>query len=172
MFTLTTERLTLRELTPEDAPFILELLNDPDFIRYIGDRGVRTRDDARGYITNGPVKSYAANGFGLLRVALTSDDTPVGMCGLIRRAGLPEPDIGFAYLAVHRGQGYATEAAAAVLDHARSVLGIKRVLGITTRDNDRSGNVLRKIGLRNAGEVTLPDDDEALTLYAIDLAME
>lgn len=170
MFTLTTERLTLRELTPEDAPFILELLNDPDFIRYIGDRGVRTRDDARAYIANGPAKSYAANGFGLYRVALRAEDTPIGMCGLIRRAGLPEPDIGFAYLAVHRGHGYATEAAAAVLDHARNALGIKRVLGITTHDNDRSGNVLRKIGLRNAGEVTLPDDDEPLTLYAVDLS--
>jgi [ribosomal protein S5]-alanine N-acetyltransferase len=170
MPTLTTDRLTLREFTPDDAPFVLELLNDEDFIRFIGDRSVRTHDDARAYIVNGPVKSYATNGFGLYRVALRVGDTPIGMCGLIRRPGLPEPDIGFAFLAAQRAHGYATEAATAVLDYARTALGITRVLGITTRDNERSGNVLRKIGLRNAGEVVLPDSDETLTLYAADLA--
>lgn len=167
MFKLTTERLALREFSDEDAPFVLALLNDPDFIRHIGDRDVRTLDDARAYLRNGPMASYAQHGYGLWRVALAGDDTPIGMCGLIKRAGLPDPDIGYAYLPEFRGRGYAVEAAAAALAFARDGLRFRRLLGITSMDNDRSGRVLERIGLRRDGEVRLPDGAECL-LYAID----
>lgn len=167
MFKLTTERLTLRELTDNDAPFILALLNDPDFIRTIGDRAVRTLDDARAYIRNGPVASYAQNGHGLWRVALAGADTPIGMCGLIKRAGLPDPDIGYAYLPEFRSKGYAVEAAAATLAFARDNLKLARLLGITSMDNDRSGKVLERIGLRRDGEVRLPDGAEC-NVFSID----
>jgi [ribosomal protein S5]-alanine N-acetyltransferase len=169
MFKLTTTRLTLRELNDDDAPFILTLLNDPDFIRFIADRGVRSLDDARAYIRNGPVASYAQHGHGLWRVAIADADTPIGMCGLIKRAGLPHPDIGYAYLPEFRGQGYAVEAAAAALAFARDSLKLTRLLGITSMDNDRSGRVLNRIGMRRDGEVRLPDGAECI-LYAIDFS--
>lgn len=167
MFKLTTERLTLRELNDADAAFILALLNDPDFIRNIGDRAVRSLDDARAYIRNGPAASYAQHGHGLWRVALADGDIPIGMCGLIKRAGLPDADIGYAYLPEFRGKGYAVEAAAAALAFARDGLKLTRLLGITSMDNERSGRVLKCIGLRPDGEVRLPDAAECL-LYAID----
>jgi RimJ/RimL family protein N-acetyltransferase len=143
-----TERLSLREFTPDDAPFVLQLLNDPDWHRFIGDRGIRTEGGAREYLVNGPIAMYATRGFGLWRVALKADDTPIGMCGLIKRDTLEYVDIGFAYMPAFRGQGYALEAAQATLDFGRDQLGLKRILGITAPDNEPSIALLEKIGLR------------------------
>ena len=115
MTRLSSQRLVLSELDEVDAPFILQLLNDPDWIRFIGDRKVRTLEDARNYLRSGPLSMYAREGFGLYRTALAEDDTPIGLCGLIRRPTLPDVDIGFAFLPEYRGRGYAFESAAAVL---------------------------------------------------------
>jgi RimJ/RimL family protein N-acetyltransferase len=164
--TLSTQRLTLRELTPADAPFILELLNDPDFIRFIADRGVRSVEDAVRYIENGPRAMYARHGIGLMLVELTEGGQPVGICGLLRRDGLDDPDLGFAFLPEHRGKGYAAEAAAATLAHGRDELGLGRILAITSLDNHASGRVLEKLGFRFDRIVTMPGDPEELRLYA------
>jgi RimJ/RimL family protein N-acetyltransferase len=164
---LETERLRLRELTAEDAPFILELLNDPDFIRYIADRGVRTEAQAREYIAKGPAASYAANGFGLLLVQLKHEGTPIGVCGLIRREGLEDVDVGFAFLPAYRVKGYAHEAARAVLAHGREALGLGRIVAIVSPDNERSIRLLEKLGMRFEQMVTLPGDDEEIRLYAL-----
>lgn len=131
-----------------DAPFILELLNDDAFLRYIGDKGVRSIDGALKYITDGPVASYAQHGFGLDVVCLKAGLTPIGICGLLKRDTLPEPDIGFAYLAPYCGSGYGYEAAAATLAHARDVLHIPRVLAITSPDNAASIALLGKLGFQ------------------------
>jgi [ribosomal protein S5]-alanine N-acetyltransferase len=151
-----TERLTLRRLTPDDAPFILELLNDPLFLRFVGDKGVRSLADAREYLTHGPMASYAQHGFGLFHVALKSTGTPIGMCGLLKREALADVDVGFAYLPQFSGQGYATEAARATLAYGRSVLGLGRIVAITAPENLGSQNVLRKIGLRLEKTLKLP----------------
>ena len=116
----------------------MRLVNDPDWIRYIGDRGVRTEDDARAYLERGPIAMYARQGFGLWRVARRDDDEPVGMCGLIKRDTLPDVDIGFAFLPAYRGLGYAAEAAAATLALASTRYGLTRVVAIASPDNDRS----------------------------------
>jgi ribosomal-protein-alanine N-acetyltransferase len=141
-------RLSLRAFVEDDAAFVLGLMNEPDFHQYIGDRGVRSLDDARRYLRDGPIASYARHGHGLLQVSRADDGTPLGMCGLVRREGLPGPDIGFAITKVHEGQGYATEAALAVMTHCRQQLGIKDIYGITQSDNTRSINTLQKLGLR------------------------
>jgi RimJ/RimL family protein N-acetyltransferase len=156
MNVLESARLALRRLTPEDAPFILELLNDPLFLRFVGDKGVRTLDGARDYIVNGPMASYAQHGFGLFHVSLKPDGTPIGMCGLLKREVLEDVDVGFAYLPRFSGQGYATEAARATIDYGRAVLGLKRIVAITAPDNVNSQNVLRKIGLRHEKTLKLP----------------
>lgn len=153
---LETKRLELRRLTPEDAPFILELLNDPLFLRFVGDKGVRTLDGARDYIIDGPMASYAQHGFGLFHVSLKPGGTPIGMCGLLKREVLEDVDVGFAYLPQFSGQGYATEAARATIDYGRTVLGLKRIVAITAPDNAGSQNVLRKIGLRHTKTIKLP----------------
>jgi RimJ/RimL family protein N-acetyltransferase len=163
-----TRRLTLRPFALDDAPFILELLNDPDWLRYIGDRGVRTLDDARAYLHNGPIASYARNGFGLMMVELKDGATPIGMCGLIRRAELDDADLGFAFLPAFRGQGYATEAGAAILAHGHDTLGFKRIVAITTQDNAGSMAVLRKLGFRFERLVSWPGEEDALNLFAIE----
>lgn len=165
--TVSTPRLTLRELTPADAPFIRVLLNDPDFIRFVADRGVRTEDDAVRYIELGPRAMYARHGMGLMLVALREEDVPVGICGLLRRDGLDAPDLGFAFLPEYRGKGYAAEAAAATLAWGRDALGLGRVLAITSLDNDASGRLLEKLGFRFERVVTLPGDAEELKLYAV-----
>jgi RimJ/RimL family protein N-acetyltransferase len=161
-----TNRLVLREFQPDDHAFILELLNEPGWIRYIGDRGLRTPDAARGYIVDVPMAMYARNGFGLWAVQHKDDTTLLGMCGLIRRDTLPDVDIGFAFLERHQGRGYAFEAAAAVLAHGRQALGLARIVAITDPDNAASIQLLEKIGLTFERMVTLPGSDEALKLFA------
>lgn len=154
---LETDRLFLRHLTPDDDAFILELLNEPGFLRNIGDRKVRSLEDARRYVIDGPAASYAKQGFGLWWVGLKATAEPVGICGLIKRDVLEDPDIGYAFLARFSGRGYASEAGAAVLDYGRRTLGLGRIVAITKPDNDGSIRVLEKIGLRFEGMVTLPD---------------
>jgi RimJ/RimL family protein N-acetyltransferase len=143
---LDTERLTLRWLTAEDADFILELTNDPDWLRFIGDRGIRDADDARAYIATGPVDAYARLGFGLFAVELKETRVPVGICGLVRREWLDGVDLGFAYLPAFRGMGYAHEAAAATVEHART-LGFDRLLAIVSPGNASSVRLLTRLGL-------------------------
>jgi RimJ/RimL family protein N-acetyltransferase len=159
MKALTTQRLNLRVLDHGDADFILELLNEPGFLRYIGDKGVRSLEDARNYLDQGPMDSYRRHGFGLLAVCLP-DRTPLGICGLVKREGLEDPDIGFAFLERHWSKGYATESAAAVLDQARNVLKLGRIVAITSLDNAGSAAVLNKLGLHFERVIRLRDNDE------------
>jgi RimJ/RimL family protein N-acetyltransferase len=160
---LETERLRLRPLTLDDAPFILRLLNEPSFLESIGDKGVRTLDDARGYIRTGPAASYHRHGFGQDLVELKESGVPIGTCGLLRRDQLEHPDIGYAFLPEFWSRGYAVEAAAAVLARAHGALGLDTVLAITSLDNPGSVRVLERIGFRyqrtidwaNGGQVKL-----------------
>ena len=161
-----TDRLVLRRLSTEDAPFILELVNDPDWLRYIGDKGVRNLDDARAYIENGPMTMYARVGFGLFHVELKGDGTPIGMCGLIRRETLPDVDIGFAFLPRFRASGYGREAARATLEYGRSVVRLKRIIAITSPDNDASGRLLEAVGLRFERSFDISAEDRNVRLYA------
>lgn len=150
---LQTERLTLAPPTPDDAAFVLELLNDPGWVRNIGERGVRTLEQARGYIAD----RFSTTPWFVVRDAAGE---PLGLCGLVERDGLDAPDIGYAFLERHAGKGYATEAARAVLAYARGPLGHSRILAITGPDNTASQRVLEKIGLRFVQMINLPGQDE------------
>lgn len=164
---LETERLILRRLTVEDAPFMLGLLNEPSWLRFIGDRGVRTLEDARNYIVKGPVDMYERLGFGLYATALKEDDSvPIGLCGLVKRDGLEDVDIGFAFLPKFWGKGYACEAASAVMAYAKSVVGLERIVAITAVGNESAARLLEKIGLRFEKIVRLSEDGEVLRLFA------
>ncbi len=165
---LETDRLILRRLSVEDGAFILELVNDPLWLRFIGDRGVRTLEDAHDYILKGPVAMYARLGFGLYLVERKSDGLSLGICGLIKRDALEDVDLGFAFLPAYRAQGYAYESAAAVLTYGQSVFGLKRIVAITSPDNDRSAKLLEKLGFSFEKMIQLPDDDEEVKLFAID----
>jgi RimJ/RimL family protein N-acetyltransferase len=165
---LQTDRLTLRRLATGDAAFVLLLLNDPAFVRYVGDRGVKTIEAAREYIVKGPLESYARHGFGLYLVELTGTGEPLGMCGLVKRESLADVDIGFAFLPQYRSQGYAAEAAAAVLAHGREELGLRRIVAIVDPENERSTNVLQKIGLRFERMIRLARGEPEIRLYAIE----
>ena len=159
-------RLVLRPLNEGDAAFIVALLNQPSFVQYIGDRGVRTLEDAQRYIADGPAHSYSQHGFGLMVAQSKDNATPMGMCGLVMRDYLPDPDIGFALLPEYRSQGFALEAAGAVLRHAFDQLGLKRVVAIVQRDNAASIRVLERLGMRAAGTVVPPQEDNELLLFA------
>ncbi len=166
MIVLETERLVLRRLSTHDAEFILRLLNEPSFLRYIGDRGVRTLEDARAYIAKGPIDSYDRHGFGLFLVSQKEDGAPIGMCGLLRRDALPDVDVGFAFLPAFWGKGYAFESAAAVLSYGREVLGLVRIVAITSPDNEGSIRVLSKLGMRFEGMIRLADNEPEVRLFA------
>ena len=166
MKVLETERLVLRWLTPADAPFILELLNDPGWLRFIGDRGVRTVEDARSYLLKGPIAMVERLGFGLYLTERKSDNVPMGICGLIKRDGLEDIDIGFAFLPAYTGKGYAVEAAIATMAYGKSTFGLKRIVGITSRDNVSSIKLLEKIGLKFERMVRMHKDDEEVMLFA------
>ena len=170
MIVIESQRLRLRRLHAGDADFILELLNEPDWLRFIGDKGVRTRDDARGYVECGPCAMYARHGFGLYAVERRDNDELLGICGPIQRETLDDVDIGFAFLARSRGHGYAREAAQAVLEHARRDLGLERVVAITLPDNLRSIGLLEKVGFHFERRLSPGGEGEELCLYACALA--
>ena len=165
---LRTQRLVLSEFEHSDAMFIIELLNDPDFIRFIGDKNVRTENDAIAYLDNGPMKSYKENGFGLWKITKAEDsETPLGMCGLIKREQLPCWDIGYAFLPAFRAQGYAAEAALACKEFAFDHFGQSHLCGIVNQDNPGSINVLRKLGMRYETTLRLPNADHDVELYIV-----
>ncbi|QWG59665.1 GNAT family N-acetyltransferase [Bacillus mycoides] len=163
MIVLETERLTLRWLDVKDAPFILELVNDPAWIQFIGDKGIKNLEDAKKYILNGPVDMYNKMGFGLYLVERKEDLTLLGMCGLIKRDSLEDVDIGFAFLEKFRSKGYGYESAAAVIEYGVQKLGLKRIVAITSIDNVASGTLLEKVGLRF--EKIISDSGEDLKLF-------
>ena len=158
MLVIQTERLLLRPFTLDDAPFVLTLLNEPSFLDFIGDKQVRNLEDARQYILTGPIASYQQKNFGLLLVELRDAPTPIGMCGLLKREDLPDPDIGFAFLPDYWGRGFAFEAAVAVMKDARKRLNLNQILAIVNPDNDASIKLLERLGLkfdRMRGDVKL-----------------
>ena len=158
----TGQRVILRLLTLDDAPFIVTLLNDPGWLRYIGDRGVRDETSARDYLQNGPIASYAENGFGLYCVIDNQTHDPMGMCGIIRRAGLDHPDLGYGFLPQYGGKGLAREAAELALVHARADLKLGPILAITKQDNDVSMRLLKRLGFADLGLIQVfPDQPES-----------
>lgn len=165
MTVIETERLLLRKLAADDAEFIVELLNQQSFLRYIGDKEVRTNADAVRYIQNGPVASYERFGFGLYLVELKETGTSIGICGLLKRDSLPDVDVGFAFLPNFWSQGYAFESASAVMTYGREVLGLRRIVAITSLDNDASIRLLEKIGLRFERLIKLSEDQSEVRLF-------
>lgn len=163
-----TPRLRLRTAHPDDADFYLALVNDPGFLEHIGDRGIRTYEDAVQALLDGPIAMQEMRGHSLYVVELKGSGTPVGMCGLIKRETLDGVDIGYAYLAPYCGRGYAYEAGMAVLSHA-GVLGLRRVLAITSPNNLASNRLLRKMGMRFERFVHLVPGDAGSNLYSIDI---
>ena len=162
---LETERLLLRRMTVEDAGFILELLNEAAFIRNIGDKGVRTTEDARLYILSGPVASYGQFGFGLYLVEWKETGEAIGICGLLKREPLDDVDIGFAFLEKHWSKGFASESAGAVMEYGRRVLGIGRIVAIVSPENHGSIRVLGKIGLQFERMILMPGEAEEIKLF-------
>lgn len=171
MVILQTNRLTLSTVSMEDAPFILELLNAPNWLRYIGDRGIFSLERAEDYIQQGPQKSYAQFGFGLWRVARTDDNLSLGVCGLLKRDTLDDPDIGFAFLPEYEGQGLAFESSHAVLNYAATTLQLKRIIAITTEENQRSLNLLNRLGLSFEKKITLPGQLQEFILLGKNLSV-
>jgi RimJ/RimL family protein N-acetyltransferase len=164
---LRTARLALRPFTLDDAPFIVELLSTEGWLRFIGDRGVRSVEDAQRYLRDGPIAMQAARGHSLWAVQRRADGVLLGMCGLIKRDALPDVDIGWALLPEHEGCGYAREAARAVLDFGFERLGLPRVVAIMDGDNARSARLAEALGMRFEGEKQLAGWDEPSAIYAI-----
>lgn len=165
---LNTERLELRLLTLDDAPLMLAIWNDPAFLRYVGDRGIRTVEQARDAIEAGPLRLYRDYGYGPFRVTRRQDGVDLGICGLFRRDGLDEPDIGFAFLPDFCGRGFGFEASVVVLDHARDGLKLSSVTAIASPMNKASIGLLEKLGMHYERPMRLPDDDHDVSLYRID----
>ena len=162
---LETERLLLRRMSPEDAPFVLQLVNDPAWLRFIGDKGVHDLEDARKYVRSGPMDMYGRLGFGMYLVERRSDRVAIGFCGLVKRDTLDQPDVGFALLPEFRRQGYAREAASAVVDHAWRTLGLDRLFAIASPDNAASIRLLGKLGFEFQEMLRLSETDE-VSLFA------
>ena len=162
-----TARLRLRELELDDAPFILELVNEPGWLRHIGDKHVATVEDATRYITNSVLRMYERYGFGLYLVESKDGREALGICGLVKRDSLDCPDLGFAFLERHWNHGYASEAARGALTHGRSVLGLARVLAIVSNDNQRSTRLLARLGFRFIHQMRIGDGDE-VDVYCVE----
>ena len=164
-----TDRLQLRQLSVDDAEFILRLLNEPSFIQNIGDRGVRNVDDARGYIVKGPITSYEKFGFGLWMIETKSPAAPIGICGLLKREVLDDVDIGYALLPEFWSHGYALESASAVVSYAREKLGLKRVVAVTNSNNRSSIRLLEKMGFKYERMVQLSEGAPEIQLLATEI---
>ena len=166
---LETSRTILREVTTDDAAFILDLLNQPTFIRHIGDRNVRTIAEARDYIESRFAESYRKFGFGMWAVESKETDQPIGICGFVKRDSLPEADIGFAFLPQFEKKGYGFESAAAALEYGETVLNLSPVLAITSKDNESSGRLLGKLDFKFERLIVLPGSDQELKLFSNEL---
>jgi RimJ/RimL family protein N-acetyltransferase len=160
-----TERLIIREFTEADAPFILRLLNEPTFIQYIADKGVRTLEQASEYLHQGPMKSYRIHGHGLCAVVLKASMECIGMCGLIKRDQFPEIDLGYAFLPEFGSKGYALESARAVLEFGERALGLRKTIALVAPDNARSIKLLEKLGYAFCREVRMDSEDPGTSLY-------
>lgn len=167
---LVTRRLQLREFQLDDDGFIVELLNDPEWLRFIGDRGVRDEAGARRYLESGPLASYAAHGFGLWCVEKRTSGERMGMCGLLRRDSLPDVDVGFAFLPRYRGLGYAREAAEASLEYGFGALRLGRIVAVTSLENLRSRRVLEGLGMRFEEEIEFGPGGERVALFGMSAA--
>lgn len=166
-----TPRLRLRRLAPHsetDQDFILELLNQDSFIRFIGDRSVRSREDAEHFLREGPDASFERHGFALMGIETRHDHALVGICGLLQRDFLPHPDIGYSLLDRHTGRGYVQEAAAAVLDWAWKNLKAEQIVATTTPDNTASRKVLERLGFRFEGLRVFPAHPGGSHYFVID----
>ena len=166
---LETTRLILTEFTIDDAPFVLELLNTPSWLKYIGDRGVKNLQDAQNYTEEKLIKSYRKNGYGLYLVNLKAKNKPIGMCGLVNREGLEDVDIGFAILPEYERQGFGYESAISVMDYAKNQLNLKRIVGITVPKNKGSIKLLEKIGLHFEKKLDWGEEKEELLLFGCSL---
>ncbi len=186
-----TSRLILREIVETDSAFILDLLNQPSFIKYVGDRNVRTIEETEIFIANRLANSYAENGFGLYAVELNAEfgttadartiafeiqnpkskiqNLLIGICGFVKRDTLPDADIGFAFLPQFCGKGFAFEAAEAMMRYGKTELSLRRVLAITTQNNETSGKLLKKLGFKFERLIKLPHDAEELKLFSFDV---
>ena len=166
MVVLETDRLVLRRLTGEDAPFILRLLNEPSFLQHVGDRGVTNLADAKQYILSGPVASYERHGFGLFLVELKESGAPIGICGLLKRDALDDVDLGFAFVPESWFKGYAFESTTATLAYAHDTHHLKRLVAITSQDNVASIKLLVKLGFYFERMVLMPGDRAEVKLFA------
>lgn len=166
MVVFETDRLVLRRLTVEDAPFILRLLNEPSFLQHVGDRGVRNLADAKHYILSGPMASYDRHGFGLFLVELKESGAPIGICGLLRRDALDDVDLGFAFVPESWFKGYGFESASAVLAYARDTHHLRRVVAICSQENVASIRLLVKLGFYFERMVLMPGDTSEVKLFA------
>ena len=162
-------RLNLRQIDTKDAVFILKLLNDPAFLRYVGDKKVRDLKSAQAYILAGPVASYQAFGYGLYLLELLESKIPIGICGLIKRDFLQYSDLGFALLPEYCGKGYAFEAAQVTVELARDKFQMTKIVAFTAIDNRRSIKLLEKLGMSFDRCINLPDDDDQVNLYSCNL---
>ncbi len=165
-YILETKRLLLRQFEIGDAPFIVGLVNTPGWLEFIGDRKIKTNEDAIRYLQNGPMKSYEQNGFGLSLVELKNDQTPIGMCGILKRDSLENPDIGLAFLPEFTGKGYAFEIAQATLNYAKHELKLEIIYAITIASNIKSIQLLKKIGLEFVKTIRESKDNSELQLYS------
>jgi RimJ/RimL family protein N-acetyltransferase len=165
---LETERLQLRWLTEDDADLMLAIWNDPDFVRFVGDRGVRTLDEARDALRNGILQLYRDFGFGPYRLALSGSDEAMGICGLFKRDNLEYPDIGYGLLPAYCGSGYAFEAAQAVAEHAREHMKVAMLYAIVSAENTRSVHLLEKLGMVAGGPIRMPGEDADVILFSVD----
>ena len=165
MTVLETERLALRHATIDDAPFMYQLLNDPSWIKFIGDRGIKTEEDAKNYILDKIIKSYEINGFGLFLTELKKDKTPIGLCGLVNRPQIEEVDIGFAFMPGFKGKGYGFESASAVMAYGRKQFGLQKIAAITVKANVRSIALIKKLGLRYERTFAFDGGSDMAELY-------
>jgi [ribosomal protein S5]-alanine N-acetyltransferase len=160
-----TERLALRKLEFSDAEFIVELVNDPDWLKNIGDKNVHSIADAERYLKNGPMALYEKHDAGLWAIVLQESGNPIGMCGLVKRDALEDFDLGFALLPEYRGQGFALEAAWGVLKYVKETMKLNRLAAIVSRNNVPSARLLRKLGFERTGEMCLPGETTSVDLY-------
>lgn len=162
-----TARLSLSKLELADAAMLLRLLNEPSFIANIADRGVRTLEQAEKYLIDGPLAMYRQHGFGMYRVTRLADGLDIGLCGLVYRDYLGKPDIGYAFFPEFAGQGYASEAAAAIFAYGKNVLQLPEIVGIVAPHNFASQKVLQKLGLQKQGQLQVPGEDKKVDYYAL-----
>lgn len=166
MMKLESKRLLIRDTFVSDAPFYFELFNDPDWIKFISDKNLKSVEETEVYLKDILFKNSKTGGLGFFTVILKETGEPIGTSTALQREKLDYIDIGYGFLPKGRGKGYAIEATKLIIQYVREKFNQKKVYAFTVPENEKSQNLLKKLNFKYVGlQPIFGEEEDAVYEY-------